>query len=139
MLQRFRRLVNGGGYNGKIIRNEILRAWEHSKKDLLEREKIEPSGAKLKFNITYYSVFQNIRNILQELHLLLAIDKEHMKVLPDVPVLGFCNGKSLKDYLVRAALPKTNETEVCEPGGKKTCLVCNSIRATTTFTTKACG
>ena len=52
--------------------------------------------------------------------------------------LGQCNGKSLKDYLVRAALPKTNETRRCEPCGKKPCLVCNSIRTTTTFTTEAC-
>ena len=50
----------------------------------------------------------------------LAPDKEHKKVFPDVPVEGFRNGKSLKDYLVRAALPKTNETRRCEPCGKKT-------------------
>ena len=56
-----------------------------------------------------------------------------------MPVVGFCNGKSLKDYVVTAALPKTNETGRCEPGGKKTCLVCNSIRTTATFTTEACG
>ena len=71
--------------------------------------------------------------------MLLAPDKEHKKVFPDVPVVGFRNGKSLKDYLVRAALPKTNETGRCEPCGKKTCLVCKSIRSTTTFTTEACG
>ena len=70
-------------------------------------------------NITYYPVFQNIRNILQELHLLLAPDKEHKKVFPNVPVVGFRNGKSLKDYLVRAVLPRTNETGRCEPFGKK--------------------
>ena len=39
----------------------------------------------------------------------------------------------------RATLPKANETGRCEPCGKKTCLVCNSIRTTTTFTTEACG
>ena len=44
-----------------------------------------------------------------------------------------------QDYLIRAALHKTNETERCEPCGKKTCLVCNSIRTTTTSTTEACG
>ena len=80
-----------------------------------------------------------VTRILQELHLLLAPEKEHKKVFPDVPVVGFCNGKNLKDYLVRAALPKTNETRRCEPCGKKTCLVCNSIRTTTTFTTEAYG
>ena len=127
------------GYNGKVIRKQILRAREHFRKNLLEREKAKTSEPKLTFNITYYPVFQNVRNILQELHLLLAPDKEHKKVFPDVPVAGFGNGKSLKDYLVRAALPKINETRRCEPCGRKTCLVCNSIRTTKTFMTEACG
>ena len=82
-------------YNGKMIRKQILRTREHSR-TLLEREKAETSKPRLTFNITYYPVFQNIRNILQELHLLLAPDKEHKKVFPDVPVVGFSNGKSLK-------------------------------------------
>ena len=127
------------GYNKKMIRKQILRAQEHSRKDLLKREKAKTSKPRLTFNITYYPVFQNIRNILQELYLLLAPDKEYKKVFPDVPVVGFRNGKSHKDYLVRATLPKTNKTVGCEPCGKKTCLVCNSIRTTTPFTTEACG
>ena len=60
------------------------------------------------------------------------------KVFPDVPVGGFHNGKSLKDYLVRATLPKANETGTCEPCRKKTCLVCNSVRTTITFAMEAC-
>ena len=71
--------------------------------------------------------------------MLLALHKEHKKVFPGVPIVGFCNCKSLKDYLVRAALPKINETRRCEPCGRKTCLVCNSIRTTKTFMTEACG
>ena len=51
------------GYNGKMIRKQILRALEHSRKDLLEREKAKTSEPRLAFNITYYPVFQNIRNI----------------------------------------------------------------------------
>ena len=117
------------GYNGKMIRKQILRAQEHSRKDLLEREKTETSEPKLIFNITYIKYYTIL--------LLLAPDKEHKKVFPDVPVVGFLNGKSLKDYLVRATLPKDNETGRCEPCWKKTCLVCNSIRTTTTFTTEA--
>ena len=35
---------------------------------------------------------------------------KHEKVSPDVPVVGFRNGKTLKDYLVRVTLLKTNET-----------------------------
>ena len=84
-------------YDGKIIRKQILRrVREHSNKDLLERDKRETSEKKLTFNINYYPVFQNILDILQELHFVLVTDKEHKKVFPNVPVAGFRNGKSLK-------------------------------------------
>ena len=125
-------------YDGKMIRTQKLRAQEHSREELLDREPAEISELRLAVNITYYPVFQNIRNISQELHLLLAPEKEHKNVFPDVPVVGFRSGKSLKD-LVTAALPKTNKTGRCEICGKKTFLICNSIRTTTTFTTEACG
>ena len=52
------------GYKGKMIRKQILRAREHSRKDLLEKEQTETPEPKLTFNITYYPVFQNIRNTL---------------------------------------------------------------------------
>ena len=68
----------------------------------------------------------NVRNILQEYHLLLTPDMEH-KTFSNVPVVGFHNGKSLKDYLVTAALPKNDESRRCDPCGRKTCLVCNLI------------
>ena len=76
--------------------------------------------------------------MLQEFHLLLPPDREHRKVFSNVLVVGFRKGKSLKDYLVREALCRTNETGRCKPCGKKTCLVCNSVRNTATLTTQAC-
>ena len=48
------------GYNGKMIRKQILKAWEHFTNDLLEREKTETSELKLTFNVTYYPVFQKL-------------------------------------------------------------------------------
>ena len=70
---------------------------------------------------------------------MLAPDKEHKKVFPEVPIMGFPNGKRLKDYLVRAALPKTDNAGGSEPWGKCTCQVCDHIITTNTFTTKVCG
>ena len=64
-----------------------------------------------------------LRVNLEELQILLAPDKEHKKVFPEVPIVGFRNGKSLKDYLVRAALPKMDNTRGSEPCGKGTCQV----------------
>ena len=53
------------------------------------------------FTITYYPVFKNIRNILEELHILPAPDEQYGKVFIDIPRIGFKNGKILKDFLVR--------------------------------------
>ena len=57
-----------------------------------------------------YPVFQNVGNILQELHIILITDQEHKKVFQDIPVVGFCNGKSLKDHFVGVKLPNTEIT-----------------------------
>ena len=77
---------------------------------------------------------------MEELHILLTPNKEHtVELFLNVPAieLGFRNGKILKDFLVRATLPKLNDSGRCEPCGKKTCLVCDSISTATTFTTEA--
>ena len=86
----------------KVTRDTLI---EHSRESPLEKMKSESDQNKLTFNITYYPVFQNVRNILQELHILLTPGKEHKKVFQDISVVGFCNGKSLKHHLVRAKLP----------------------------------
>ena len=75
---------------------------------------------------------------MEELHISLTPNKEHKNVFPDVPVVGFQNGKRLKDYVVRAKLPKLDEIGRCEQYRKKICLVCDAINSTTTFTTEAC-
>ena len=115
------------GYNEKMIRQQILSAREHSRNDLSEKEKQQITEKKLTFNTTYYPAFQNVRGIMEELHILLTPNKEHKKVFPDVPVVGFRNGKSLKDYLVRAKLSKLEESGRCEPCAKQTCLVCDIL------------
>ena len=75
---------------------------------------------------------------MQKLHILLTHNKEHKKVFPIVPIVEFRNGNSFKDYLVRAKLFKLEESGRCEPCDKKSCLVCESISTTATFTTEAC-
>ena len=75
---------------------------------------------------------------MEELHILLTPNKEHKKVFPNMPVIGFRNGKSLKNFLVRATLPILNESRRYEPCGKKICLVCDSISTATTITREAC-
>ena len=75
---------------------------------------------------------------MEELHLLLTRNRKHKTLLFNVLVIGFQNGKSLKDISVRAILPKLSGSGRCEPHGKKTCLVYDSISIPTIFTTEAC-
>ena len=126
-------------YSERMFRTQILKARGESRDSLLERGNTKTYDSKLTFNIIYYLAFQTVRSILEELQVLLAPDKEHKKFFPEVPIVGFRNGKSLKDYLVRAALPKIDNTGGSEPCGKDTCHVYGHIITTNTFTTKACG
>ena len=70
---------------------------------------------------------------MEELQILLAPDKEHQKVFPKVPIVGFRDGKSLKDHLVRASLPILTQTLGSEPCGNRNCQVCQFIVNTDTF------
>ena len=101
---------------------------------LLERGNTKNSEIKLNFKITYYPAFQNVRSILEELVILLAPDKKHKKVFPEVPIEGFQNGKSMKDYLVRAALPHMGNAGGYQPCGKGTCQMCDHITTVTIVT-----
>ena len=67
-----------------MIHKPILRAREHSRNDLLEREKQQMSEQKLTFNITHNPAFQNVRAIMEKLHILLTPNKEHKKVFLNV-------------------------------------------------------
>ena len=68
-----------------------------------------------------------MRNIVQVLHILLTPKQEHKNVFQGIPVLGFRNGKSLKDHLVRAKLPNVEITERSESCGEENCQFCYFI------------
>ena len=121
------------GYSERVVRQEILKSRKIPRNELLQKEHNHPEENKLALNITYYPGFQNTKTILEELQILLAPDKEHQKVFPNVPIVGFCNGKSLKDHLVRASLPILNQTLGSESCGKRNCQVCQFIVNTDTF------
>ena len=76
---------------------------------------------------------------MQKLQSLLAPNKEHKKVFPEALIVGFRNSKSLKDDLVKAALPKMDNAGGSEPCEKGNCQVCDHAVRTNTFTTKIGG
>ena len=62
--------------------------------------------------------------------------EEHRNVYPEIPLVGFRNGKSLKQFLVRAKLPTVKckgSSGICNA---KPCEVCQYIEPTKTFSNK---
>ena len=86
------------GYSDRMVLTQILKARGESKDSFLERGNTSTSESKLTFNITYYQASLNVRRILQELQILLAVNQKHEQVFPDILSVGLHNGKSLKDY-----------------------------------------
>ena len=123
------------GYSEREVRKRIARAKGFSKDSLLDRENTREEQNKITFNLTYYPVFQNVKKVLAELHLLLTPDVAHKAVFTNVPIIGFKNDRSLKDHLARAVLPKVDAEGRSKPcGGKKrSCEVCKSVNDTSYF------
>ena len=70
---------------------------------------------------------------MEESQVLLAPDKEHQKVFPNVLIVRFYNGKKLKDHLLRASLPILNNTLGSETCLKINCQVCQFTLDIDTF------
>ena len=67
----------------------------HLSRNTSLREKPQMFEQKLLFNINYYTSVQSVRTIMEELHILLTPNEKHEKVFPNVPVIGFRNGKRI--------------------------------------------
>ena len=96
------------GYSEREVRKQILTAGFFSRDSLLNRENTIEEQNKITFNLTYYPVFQIVKNFLAELHFLFTPDVAHKAVFTNLPIIGFKNDWSLKDHLVRALLPKVD-------------------------------
>ena len=90
----------------------------------------------MSLHITYHPVLRDSRKILENVHLLLTPERNHREVFQAIPLVGFRNAKSLKDYLVRAKLSKENVSLGCFHCNKINCEVCNLLEESTTFTDK---
>ena len=75
---------------------------------------------------------------MEELHILLTPNKEHKKIFPHVPVVGFRDVRALRITWLEPDYPNLSKVEDVNNVGKKLCLVCDSISTTTTFTAEAC-
>ena len=90
------------GFIENMIRNKILRARVFPRHVLLEIANNQGNQNKVTFNVTYppAPVFWDVRQTLEEFHVILGSDDGQKKVCPDVPVTGFRMIENLKVQLV---------------------------------------
>ena len=117
------------------MRKQVLRGRAICRDDLLNRERTLQEKTQVSFNLTYYPVLKDVRKILKELHLSLTPHQVHKRVFSEVPIIGFKNAKSLKDYLVRAVLPQLDRESRSKPyeWANHSCEVCESVKDTAKF------
>ena len=121
-----------------MVCKDILRARPIPRDALLDKFNNQEKQNKTIFNTIYHPVFRDVRKILEEVHVVLASDDGHKKVLPDVPMVGFKVNKNLKAHLVRSELPdldKVGRSKSC--GAKRApCHLCKNMKGTCTFKSK---
>ena len=123
--------------NEKVIRQQILKARKFTRKDLLNQDSETKGRNKLVFNFTCHPPYSKLKHIFSNINLLLTPDAQYRKFLPEVPIVGFKGGKSLKDLLVRTKVPVEKETDgkSCGSQGKR-CEVFTFLKERNTFTNK---
>ena len=111
---------------------------DFSRDSLLDRENIREEQNEITFNLTYYSIFQNVKNFLAELHHLLNPDDDHKAVFENIPIIGFKNNRSFKNHLVWSMLLKVDVEGRSKPCGRKkrSCEVYKSVNDTSHFKRK---
>ena len=89
------------GYRGKLVRSQILKARGISRKNLLNQERKHQKEEKLTFNITYHPAYSKLKQIMQNIQLLLTSDAEHHKVFQKVAIIRFKKEKVCKIVWLR--------------------------------------
>ena len=82
-----------------MVRKVILWTLESSRESHLKKVKLVSNEQKLTIDIICGTFFQNVTII----HALLTADQKYQKLFQEISVVGFCNGKRLKDRLVRVS------------------------------------
>lgn len=92
-----------------MVSTEILETEAIVRDKFSEKVNNQKKDNKVIFTITYYPVFYDIRNILEEMEVIFALDYRHKKVFPEVTMIGFKDNKSLQDLLVRSKTPDIDQ------------------------------
>ena len=99
-------------YKQKLVREQFLKARAVSRETLLNNERNPWVEDRLVLNLTYHPLLRDFQKALNEAQIPLTPNEEHKTVFEEKsPMIGWCNARILKGYLVGAKITK-RDTEV---------------------------
>ena len=132
------------GYPDKLVTDQIARARQEDRNDLLDRERDRNrNNNRIILVLSYHpSLSKKVHDIVRNSFPILQCDAEHRRVFSEIPMVTYRRAKSLADTLVRAKVPQNSSSE--ENGcrgcnGRSDCDVCNLITNDTHFTSNTTG
>ena len=127
------------GYDQSFIDKQFVRV-RNCNHAVMQGQQAKKKEDRICLVLDFHPALKELFGILHELHSIVGLSENFLKVLPEKPLLSFRRPRNLKDHLVRS---KLRNLEYSDRGmnkcGKRRCQVCNYIITGTEFTSTVTG
>ena len=105
---------------------------------LLDRQIKDQSDGRIPLVLTYHPALNRVYDILRDISIILLVGPERKKLFENKIFLSFRRAKNIKDKLVRAKLPNSDDGGLSVNGcykcnGRKSCQICVLIKEGDSF------
>ena len=106
--------------------------------ELLDRQIKDQSDGRIPLVLTYHPALNRVYDILRDISIILLVGPERKELFENKIFLSFRRAKNLKDKLVRAKLPNSDDGGLSVKGcykcnGRKSCQICGLIKEGDSF------
>ena len=126
------------GYKEGEVDQQIDKVRSLDRLELLDRQIKDQSDGRIPLVLTYHPALNRVYDILRDISSILLVGPEHKKLFQNKIFLSFRRAKNLKDKLVRAKLPNSDDGGLSVKGcyrcnGRKSCQICVLIKEGDSF------
>ena len=126
------------GYKEGEVDQQIDKVRSLDRLELLDRQIKDQSDGRIPLVLTFHPALNRVYDILRDISNILLVGPEHKKLFQNKIFLSFRRAKNLKDKLVRAKSPNSDDGGLSVKGcykcnGRKSCQICGLIKEGDSF------
>ena len=126
------------GYKEGEVDQQIDKVRSLDRLELLDRQSKDQGDGRIPLVLTYHPALNRVYDILRDISNILLAGPEHKKLFQNKIFLSFRRAKNLKDKLVRAKLPNSDDGGLSVKGcykcnDRKSCQICGLIKEGNSF------